>query len=94
MELTYINLIFYIDKKGLLRCKQLAIEVDPNQNGNILYRLSNILILHKRSNRMQRSIVTTMGDILYQHCGIPVSIRKKNTGAYARYDIDDVLIIL
>lgn len=91
VELKRMNLTFYVNKKGLLQCKQLSAEVDPNQDAGTLYGLSSMLVLRKVSNRMQRSIVTTMGGLLCKRCGIHVSVRMENTGAYARYDIDDVL---
>ncbi|OGM50946.1 hypothetical protein ABOM_000731 [Aspergillus bombycis] len=91
IELKRMNLGFYVNKRQLLQCKQLAAEVDPNQEAGTLYGLQSMLVLRNVYNRSQRSIITPLGKLEYERHGIHVLVRKGNNGDYGRYIIDDVL---
>ncbi|PYI00078.1 hypothetical protein BO71DRAFT_454866 [Aspergillus ellipticus CBS 707.79] len=91
VELKNMNLSFHVNKKQLLQCKQLAAEIDPNQDAGTLYGLQSMLVLRNVGNRLQRSIITTLGKIEFWSHGIHVLVRKANDGYYGRYLIDDVL---
>ncbi|PIG85815.1 hypothetical protein AARAC_009742 [Aspergillus arachidicola] len=91
IELKRMNLGFHVNKRQLLQCKQLAAEVDPNQDAGTLYGLQSMLVLRNAYNRSQRSIITPLGKLEYERHGIHVLVRKGNNGDYGRYMIDDVL---
>ncbi|KAE8135900.1 hypothetical protein BDV38DRAFT_120045 [Aspergillus pseudotamarii] len=91
LELKRMNLGFHVNKRQLLQCKQLAAEVDPNQDAGTLYGLQSMLVLRNAYNRSQRSIITPLGKLEYERHGIHVLVRKGNNGDYGRYMIDDVL---
>ncbi|RAL03936.1 DUF3638 and DUF3645 domain-containing protein, partial [Aspergillus ibericus CBS 121593] len=92
VELKRMNLSFHVNmQKRLLQCKQLAAEIDPNQDAGTWYGLQSMLVLRNVHNRSQRSVITTLGKIEYRRQGIHVLVRKGNNGDYGRYRIDDVL---
>ncbi|KAE8372270.1 hypothetical protein BDV26DRAFT_274461 [Aspergillus bertholletiae] len=91
IELKRMNLGFHVNKRQLLQCKQLAAEVDPNQDAGTLYGFQSMLVLRNVYNRSQRSIITPLGKLEYQRHGIHVLSRMENNGDYGRYIIDNVL---
>jgi hypothetical protein len=91
VELKRMDLTFHVNRKQLLQCQQLFAEVDPDQDPGTVYGLQSMLVLRNVFNRLQRSIITTMGNIQYQRHGMHVLVFIENTGSYARYSIDDVL---
>ncbi|CAG8139779.1 unnamed protein product, partial [Penicillium nalgiovense] len=91
VELKRMDLTFHVNRKRLLQCQQLFAEVDPDQDPGTVYGLQSMLVLRNVFNRLQRSIITTMGNIRYQRHGMHVLVFIENTGSYARYSIDDVL---
>ncbi|THC92491.1 hypothetical protein EYZ11_008029 [Aspergillus tanneri] len=91
VELKRMDLTFYVNRKRLLQCKQLAAEIDPNQDAGTLYGLKSMLILRNIHNRSQRSVITMLGRPFYERLGMHVVVRIENTGSYARYTIDNIL---
>ncbi|PWY88271.1 hypothetical protein BO70DRAFT_419943 [Aspergillus heteromorphus CBS 117.55] len=91
VEMKYMNISFHVNKKQLLQCKELGAELDPNQDAGTLYGLQSMLVLRNVSNRSQRSLIMTLGDIEYRRHGIHVLVRKMNDNSFGRYMIDDVL---
>ncbi|CAI7604411.1 unnamed protein product [Penicillium viridicatum] len=91
VELKRMDLTFHVNRKRLLQCQQLFAEVDPDQDPGTVYGLQSMLVLRNVFNRLQRSIITTMGNIRYQRHGMHVLVFIENTGSYARVSIDDVL---
>ncbi|KAJ5746829.1 uncharacterized protein N7511_008525 [Penicillium nucicola] len=91
VELKRMDLTFHVNRKRLLQCQQLFAEVDPDQDPGTVYRLRSMIVLRNVFNRLQRSVITTMGNIQYQRHDMHVLVFIENTGSYARYSIDDVL---
>lgn len=91
IELKSMDLMFKVNGQGLLECKQLNSVVDPNQDAGTLYGLQSMIVLKDTANSLQRSIITTMGELKYERCKMHVNIKKENDGRYARYMIDNVL---
>lgn len=91
IELKSMDLLFKVNKQGMLECKQLNSMVDSNQDPSTLYGLQSMIVLRDMANPSQRSIITTMGELKYGLCRMHVNIKKDNDGRYARYMIDNVL---
>ncbi|KAL3476021.1 hypothetical protein BJX99DRAFT_258915 [Aspergillus californicus] len=91
VELRRMDLTFHVNRKGFLQCRQLFAEIDPDQDPGTVYGLQSMLVLRNVFDRSQRSIITTLGNVSYQHHGMHVLVHFANTGSYARYSIDDVL---
>ncbi|OGM48391.1 hypothetical protein ABOM_003402 [Aspergillus bombycis] len=91
VELKRMDLTFYVNKKGLLQCKQLAAEIDPNQDAGTLYGLLSMLVLRRIHNRSQRIVIIPVGKPLYRRHGMHVHIETANGGDYATYSIDGIL---
>lgn len=91
VEIKNMDLRFEVNRKRLLQCKQLASEMDPDQDAGTLYGLQSMIVFRETANPSQRSIITTLGKLKYRRCGIHVNVRMDNDGEYARYKIDGVL---
>ncbi|KAE8402926.1 hypothetical protein BDV37DRAFT_294915 [Aspergillus pseudonomiae] len=91
VELKRMNLTFYVNKKGLLQCKQLAAEIDPNQDAGTLYGLLSMLVLRRIHNRSQRIVIIPMGKPLCRRQGVHVHIETADGVDYATYNIDSIL---
>ncbi|CAG7937273.1 unnamed protein product [Penicillium salamii] len=91
VELKRMDLTFHVNRKRLLQCQQLFAEVDPDQDPGTAYGLQSMIVLRNVFNRLQRSLITTMGNIQYHRHHMHVLVFIENTGSYARYSIDDVL---
>ncbi|KAF9883007.1 hypothetical protein FE257_004347 [Aspergillus nanangensis] len=91
VELKRMDLTFHVNRKGFLQCRQLAAEVDPNQDAGTFYGLQSMLVLRNAFDRSQRSIITTIGKASYRRHDMHVLVQLQNTGSYAQYKIDAVL---
>lgn len=91
VELKNMDLMFRVNRDGLLECSQLGSLIDPNQDAGTLYGLQSMIVLRDIENPEQRSVVTTIGGLKYVRHGLHVNIKKENDGKYARYMIDNVL---
>jgi hypothetical protein len=92
VEIKSMDLIFEMDsRRRLLQCKQLASEVDPDQDAGTFYGLQSMIVLRDAVNPSLRSVLTPLGDPKWERSGIHVKIRIENTGSYAKYSIDPVL---
>ncbi|EAW10826.1 uncharacterized protein ACLA_053000 [Aspergillus clavatus NRRL 1] len=91
VELKRMNLSFQVNRKGLLQCKQLPAEVDPNQDAGTFYGLQSMLVLRNVYNRAQQSIIVPLGLPEYRKMGIHLVVRIRNPDGYARYTVDNVL---
>ncbi|KAB8271491.1 hypothetical protein BDV30DRAFT_228123 [Aspergillus minisclerotigenes] len=91
VKLKRMNLTFYVNWKGLLQCKQLAAEIDPNQDAGTLYGLLSMLVLRRIHNRSQRVVIIPVGEPIYRRQGMHVHVKTTNTGEYATYSIDSIL---
>ncbi|KAH8698926.1 hypothetical protein BGW36DRAFT_406791 [Talaromyces proteolyticus] len=91
VELKRMDLTFYVNRRNLLQCRQLAAEIDPYQDPGTFYGLQSMIVLRSIYNRMQRSIITPLGKVHYKRQGMHVCINIENDGSHARYGIDSVL---
>ncbi|EER23013.1 hypothetical protein CPC735_020410 [Coccidioides posadasii C735 delta SOWgp] len=91
VELRRLELSFTVNLGGLLQCRQLQAEVDPNQDAGTWYGLESKLILRDVSNPSRRIILVPMGEIHTIRNGAHVAIRVENQGIYGRFTINDVL---
>lgn len=91
VELKSMDLDFFVNRQRNLHCKQLAAEVDPDQDVGALYGLQSMIVLRDAANPLQRSVITTLGILRYRRHGVHVNMKMDNDGSYARYMIDDML---
>lgn len=91
VELKSMDLDFSVNKQHLLHCKQLASEIDPDQDIGTLYGLQSMIVLRDGANPLQRSVITTLGTLRYRLHGVHVNVKMDNNGRYARYMVDDTL---
>ncbi|KAJ3565847.1 hypothetical protein NPX13_g7345 [Xylaria arbuscula] len=90
VELRHLDLSFYANKAGLLECRQLKAEVDPNQDAGTWYGLESKLVLRDVVSR-RRSILVPLGQPMYQRRGVHVDVRIKGADDYGTYQIDEVV---
>ena len=90
-ELRRLELMFFINAKGLLQCKQLHSEVDLNQDAGTWYGLQSCLVMRDIVNPRERSIILPLGKVSCQQQGLHVSVTIANEGRYARYILNDTL---
>ncbi|GKU22957.1 unnamed protein product, partial [Fusarium langsethiae] len=91
VEMKRLEIRFHVNQKGLLECKQLASEVDPNQDAGTFYGLSSQLILRNVVNPDRRTVLVPIGDIFWRRRTMHVDVRVVNLGMYASFTIDMVL---
>ncbi|KAE8377081.1 hypothetical protein BDV26DRAFT_293508 [Aspergillus bertholletiae] len=91
VELKRMDLTFYVNRRGLLQCRQLAAEIDPNQDAGTLYGLLSMLVLRRIHNRSHRIAIIPVGKPMYRRQGMHVHVETMNSGDYATYSIDDIL---
>ncbi|KAL9125857.1 MAG: hypothetical protein Q9217_005002 [Psora testacea] len=91
VEMRRLELSFFVNPRGLLECRQLRSEVDPNQDAGTWYGLNSKLVLRDTINPRQRSIIVPMGSAKYTRNGYHVAVEVENHGNYCRYMINNVL---
>jgi hypothetical protein len=91
VEMRHLELSFFVNEKRLLQCRELHAEVDPNQDAGTLYGLQSKIVLRDVVNNNQRSVITALGDVIYNLQGIHVAVRVSGTVGYTKFGIDDVL---
>lgn len=91
VELKSMDLDFYVNNNHILHCRKLASEIDPDQDVGALYGLRSMIVLRDAANPLQRSVITTLGNLRYRLHGLHVHVEIENDGNYAKYMIDDVL---
>jgi len=91
VELRRLELSFFINPDGLLACRQLCSEIDPNQDAGTWYGLNSKLVLRDTTNNRQRSIIVPLGSAKSTRHRFHVSVDVENDGQYGRYFINDVL---
>ena len=91
IELRHLELSFFVSRSGLLQCRELNAEIDPNQDAGTLYGLESKMVLRDVTNVERRSIITPLGKLTAKRHGIHVAVHIRNTGEYGRFEIDDVL---
>ena len=91
VELRRLELSFFINGKGLLECRQLWSEIDPNQDAGTWYGLNSKLVLRDMVNHKQRSIIVPMGSVKHGRDRFHVAVDVENDGTYGRFFINDIL---
>lgn len=90
-ELRHLELSFFVNQKGLLECRELNEEIDPNQDAGTLYGFESKIVLRDVANNTRRSILAPCGPISATRHGMHVAIRAAASTDYAKFGIDDVL---
>ncbi|KAM3068070.1 hypothetical protein ACMFMF_009436 [Clarireedia jacksonii] len=96
VEMRHLELSFFVNKRGLLQCRELHAEVDPNQDAGTLYGLQSKIVLRDVANSNRRSIITALGKVIYIRHGMHVAVRVSSDNGYrldgyGKFRIDDVL---
>ena len=91
VELRHLELSFFVNRDGLLQCRELHAEIDPNQDAGTLYGFESKIVLRDVANIEQRSIITALGSLTYKRHGMHVAVRASSNNDYGRFGIDDVL---
>ncbi|KAF1847270.1 uncharacterized protein K460DRAFT_332087 [Cucurbitaria berberidis CBS 394.84] len=91
VELRHLELSFFVNSKGLLECRELAEEIDPDQDAGTLYGFESKIVLRDIADNKRRSIITPCGRIFTKRRGMHVAVRAAGSTEYARFEVDDVL---
>ncbi|KKK16991.1 hypothetical protein ARAM_007246 [Aspergillus rambellii] len=88
VELKRMDLDFTVNAKGLLVCRQLHAEIDPDQDAGTWYGLQSKIILRDSANPLHRSVIVPIGPLSYRRQGPHVLVMASNDGRYGRYQLD------
>jgi hypothetical protein len=91
VELRHLELSFYVNSKGLLECRELGEEIDPNQDAGTLYGFQSKIVLRDIADNKRRSIIIPWGKVSTKRHGMHVAVQAASSTEYARLGIDDVL---
>ncbi|KAL2063392.1 hypothetical protein VTL71DRAFT_5197 [Oculimacula yallundae] len=104
VELRRLELLFFVNRRGLLECSQLRAEIDPDQDAGTWYGLRSKLVLRDLAKKRdlfmghlvstplrQRSILVPMGAVKTEINGHHLMVTVVNNGDYGKYVINDVL---
>ena len=91
VELRHLELSFFVNVKGLLQCRELGEEIDPNQDAGTLYGLESKIVLRNVADNNCRSIIVPWGKVSSNRHGMHVAVRAASSNEYARFAIDDIL---
>ncbi|CZT03079.1 uncharacterized protein RAG0_09953 [Rhynchosporium agropyri] len=104
VELRRLELLFFVNRRGLLECSQLRAEIDPDQDAGTWYGLRSKLVLRDLAKQRdpvtghlvstplrQRSILVPMGNVKTEINGPHLNVTVDNNGDYGKYVINDVL---
>jgi hypothetical protein len=91
VEIRHLELSFFVNRTGLLECRELHAEIDPNQDAGTLYGFQSKIVLRDVVDPEQRSIITALGQVSYKLDGMHVAVRASSTSEYGRFGIDAVL---
>ncbi|KAH8590942.1 hypothetical protein B0O99DRAFT_690999 [Bisporella sp. PMI_857] len=91
VEMRHLELSFFVNKNGLLECRELHAEIDPNQDAGTLYGFLSKIVLRDVLNTERRSIIAPLGQLTYNLHGMHVTVRASSTTEYGRFGIDNVL---
>ncbi|KAI1761144.1 hypothetical protein GGR53DRAFT_506736 [Hypoxylon sp. FL1150] len=90
VELRHLELSFVVNKNNLLECRQLNMEIDPNQDAGTWYGLLSKIVLRDTLSK-ERSIIVPLGQANYIRHGMHVDVRVSGANEYGKYGIDIVL---
>jgi Protein of unknown function (DUF3638)/Protein of unknown function (DUF3645) len=91
IDLRRLELSLFVTRDGLLHCRQLASEIDPNQDAGTWYGLRSKIVIRDWKNPKKRSILVPFGDLHYELTGTHGIITIRNQDNYGRFQINDVL---
>ncbi|KAH6355539.1 hypothetical protein HBI34_227520 [Parastagonospora nodorum] len=91
VELRHLELSFFVNVKGLLQCRELNEEIDPDQDAGTFYGFESKIVLRDVENSARRSVITPFGKISFQRRGMHVAVRAAGSTEYAKFGIDNVL---
>ncbi|KAK0724171.1 hypothetical protein B0H67DRAFT_656407 [Lasiosphaeris hirsuta] len=74
VELRNLDLSFLVNDKGLLECREVGAEVDPDQDAGTLYGFRSGLVLRAVGAEGERSILVPLGAVSWSREGIHVSV--------------------
>ncbi|KAL7621053.1 hypothetical protein AAE478_008365 [Parahypoxylon ruwenzoriense] len=90
IDLRHLDLSFVVNRSGLLECRQLNAEIDPDQDAGTWYGLQSKIVLRDMIS-WKRSIIVPLGGIRWIRHGMHVYVRVDDATGYGRYKIDDIL---
>ncbi|KAI0172821.1 hypothetical protein GGR52DRAFT_591328 [Hypoxylon sp. FL1284] len=92
VELRHLELSFRVNNKNLLECRQLNMEIDPNQDAGTWYGLESKIVLRNVKSQ-ERSIIVPLSesDYSYSRQGMHVAVYINGANDYGKYKIDDIL---
>lgn len=91
VELRHLELSFFVNKIGLLQCRQLHAEIDPNQDAGTLYGFQSKIVMRDGYNHGRRSIIFPLGPLTWTRQGIHVAVQAHSSNEYGKFEIDSVL---
>ncbi|KAF2837132.1 hypothetical protein M501DRAFT_1059598 [Patellaria atrata CBS 101060] len=91
VEIRHLELSFFGNSNGLLQCRELQAEMDPNQDAGTWYGLESKVVLRDIHDTERRSIIAALGALKYQRRGMHVTVRATTTNEYGRFWIDNLL---
>jgi len=91
VELRHLELSFFVNSRGLLQCRELGEEIDPNQDAGTLYGFRSKIVLRDIADNKRRSIIAPWGKLSSSRQGMHVAVWAASSTEYARFGIDDIL---
>ncbi|KAI1211128.1 uncharacterized protein F4807DRAFT_25762 [Annulohypoxylon truncatum] len=91
IELRHLELSFFVNTRGLLECRQLKAEIDPDQDAGTWYGLESKIVLRDVISH-KRSIIVPLGNkvVAIRH-GMHIRVRTEEAQNYGRYTVDETL---
>lgn len=90
VELRHLDLSFFVNRRGLLECRQLKAEMDPDQDVGTWYGLESKVVLRDTITG-KRSVIVPLGKISTKKNGMHARVRVENEGQYGRFMVDEIL---
>ena len=91
VQMTRLDLLFEVNRRGLLQSHGLNAEIDSDQDAGVWYGLRSKLVLRDVTNHRDRSIIIPLGTPTVKKFGIHVTVSILSSGEYARYSINPTL---
>jgi hypothetical protein len=91
ISLERLNLRFFVNRENRLYSPQLRCEIDRNQDAGTWYGLQSKIICRARDDKISRSILVPLGNILTQTTGNDVKTWIEPSGNYGTFRINTVL---
>lgn len=91
VELRRLDLSFVVKEKGLLHCRELHADVDPDQDAGTWYGFDSKIVLRDSQNAARRSILVPLGPLSWKRRGKHVAVHAENGGTYGIFTINTVL---